>query len=571
MANSEHKKGSQPEYKVKADYNVYAEMRDGVRLACDIYRPDKDGRFPALLAMSPYGKEVQAQKIPPKGFNPDYACVEAGNTEYLVSRGYVHVIADVRGSGHSEGKYDVCSREEQEDGYDLVEWLAEQPWCDGNVGMVGISYFALIQYLVAAQQPPHLKAIFPHDGWGDMYRDISHHGGILMHGWLRNWVQGGNMQTWGAESASKTLYSQEELTRRIEKWKNDEVIQKCPTLYNALLFPDSKPTMFDWLINEFDGEYYWERSAYTKYDKIKIPIFLGSEVHHYPVIMHLSGAFRGFEGIDAPKKLVIRPSVPERPFHEFHDEIVAWYDYWLKGIDTGIMDEPPVKIWVRGAEEWRYGHEWPLKETTWTDFYLASENRLIKEDKPGKEEKPDSFNHKPVLPLVLSKFFMDPIPEYLSYTTETFKEDTEVVGPIALYLYAAIATDDADFIVKVKDVSPDGNEFVLSRGWLKASHRELDMEKSKPWQPYHPHRKAIPVVPGEINEYAIDIRPIANLFKKGHKLKIEIWSCDYPMEPLDFTLLYPMWSHLSYDKETSYKIYHSAQYPSRLVLPMIPK
>jgi len=112
---------------------------------------------------------------------------------------------------------------------------------------------------------------------------------------------------------------------------------------------------------------------------------------------------------------------------------------------------------------------------------------------------------------------------------------------------------------------------VLSRGWLKASHRELDSEKSKPWQPYHPHRKATPVVPGEINEYAIEIRPIANLFKKGHRIKIEIWSCDYPLEHFDLTLLWPNWSHLSYEKETSYKIYHSANYPSRITVPIIPR
>jgi uncharacterized protein len=571
MTNSKNKEKAAPGCNICAQKNVYVVMRDGVKLACDIYRPDSDGKFPALLAMSPYGKEGQVQKIPPRPFNPEYAHLEAGNTEFLVSRGYVHVIADVRGSGHSQGHYDVCSRKEQEDGYDLVEWIAEQPWCSGNVGMIGISYFAVIQYLVAAQQPPHLKAIFPHDGWGDMYRDVSHHGGMLMHGWLRTWAEGGNILAWNALPASEKMYTEKELNQLIEKWKNNPIIAKSPTLYNTLEFPHSRPTIFDWLINEFDGEYYWERSAYTKYDKIKIPVFLGSEVHHYPVIMHLPGAFSGFEGIDAPKKLVIRPSVPERPFHQFHDEIVAWYDYWLKGIDTGIMNEPPIKIWVRGAEDWRYGHEWPLSETKWTEFYLSSGSKLLKEKKPTTEEMPDNFNHKPVLPLTLSRLFIDPIPEYVLYASDAFEEDTEIVGPMAIYLYAAIATDDADFIVKVKDVSPDGSEFVLSRGWLKASHRVLDSEKSKPWQPYHPHRRPTPVVPGEINEYAIEIRPIANLFKKGHRIKIEVWSCDYPLEHFDLTLLWPNWSHLSYEKETSYKIYHSAKYPSRITVPIIPR
>ncbi|MFH1651244.1 MAG: CocE/NonD family hydrolase [Chloroflexota bacterium] len=184
------KEGSVPRYKMKVERNVFAPMRDGVKIALDIYRPDAEGKFPALLGMCPYTKEKQSLNVPPHHFNPDYAGNEKGDSEYFVSRGYVHAVADVRGSGSSEGKFDIMARKEQEDGYDVIEWLAQQPWCDGNVGMVGISYLAIIQYLVAAQQPPHLKAIFPHDGWGDMYRDISHHGGILMNGWLARFTSG---------------------------------------------------------------------------------------------------------------------------------------------------------------------------------------------------------------------------------------------------------------------------------------------------------------------------------------------------------------------------------------------
>ncbi len=562
--------GSKPVYKVRKEENVYATMRDGIRLACDVYRPDAGGRFPVLLSMCPYTKERQAQNVSPRPFTMEYAAIEKGNSEYFVSRGYVHVVADIRGTGHSEGKYDICCTKEQEDGYDFVEWIAQQPWCDGNVGMVGISYLAFIQYLVAAQQPPHLKAIFPHDGWTDMYRHVSHHGGILMHGWLSVFTQGGSIVSWDAEPASKTIYSEEELNRIIEKLKNNSTVSKSHFLLLALTFPKWKPTMFDWLVNELDSPYYWERSANTKLDKIKIPVFLGSEMHAYPVIMHLPGAFEAWEGIKSPKRLVIRPSVPERPFHEFHDEIVRWYDHWLKGIDTGIMDEPPIKIWVREANAWRYGKDWPLAETKWTKYYLRADKSL-RVSQPTTEEKPDSFNHKPVLPLMAARFPLDPMPEFLTYTTEPMKEDTEIVGPVALYLYASISGEDADFIVKLKDVSPDGNEFVLTRGWLKASHRELDKKKSRFWQPYHPHTRAVPVTPGEVNEYAIEVRPIANLFKKGHRIKLEIWGCDYPSDPVDRTLDWPGWSHLSYNKEVVYKIHHDGRYPSYLILPVIEK
>ncbi len=562
--------GSKPVYGIVKELDHRVPMRDGVGIACDIFRPDGEGQFPALLAMAPYGKEGQSAKIPPRFFTADYAHLEAGDTEYFVSRGYVHVIADVRGCGHSEGKYDICSQEEQQDGYDLVEWIAQQPWCNGNVGMVGVSYYAVIQYLVAAQQPPHLKAIFPHDGWTDMYRDVSHHGGILMHGWLRIWVQGGNILAWDARPASERLLAPEELSRRIQELLADEVIEKCPTLYNALIFPHDKPTLFDWLVQDLDGPYYWERSSYNKLDKIKIPVFLGSEMHQYPVVMHLPGAFSGWAGINAPKKLVIRPAVPERPFHEFHDEIVRWYDHWLKGVENGVLDGPAIQIWVNNANKWRYSDEWPLPETEWTEYYLSA-GSLREGRAPAAEEAPDSFKHAPVTPLIMNPFPTDPPPEFLSYSTGPLERDLEVVGPIVLHLHAAISGEDGDFIVKLSDVAPDGASTVLSRGWLKASHRELDPERSRPWQPFHPHTRAVPVVPDEVNEYVIELRPIANLFEKGHAIVMEVRSCDYPAEPLDFTLLWPMWSHLSYSKEVSYQVHHSSAYPSRLVLPVMPK
>ena len=146
---------SKPMYKMKAEKNIYVRMRDSVRLACDIYRPASEGRFPALLSMGPYGKDIQALNVPRKPrHKSEWGAIEAGDTEFFVRRGYAHVINDVRGTGYSEGKYDICQKKEQEDGYDLVEWIAQQPWCNGSVGMLGISYYAFIQHLVAAQQAP---------------------------------------------------------------------------------------------------------------------------------------------------------------------------------------------------------------------------------------------------------------------------------------------------------------------------------------------------------------------------------------------------------------------------------
>jgi len=566
------KGGSKPIYKIQTENDVYVKMRDGVGVAIDVYRPDAEGKFPALLAMCPYSKDVQALKYPRgHGFTSEMAHIEAGDTEFWVSRGYAHIIADHRGTGLSKGEFrGWFAKEQQEDGYDLVEWIAKQPWCDGNIGMIGISWFAIIQYLVAAQQPPHLKAINPHDGWADLYRDTIYHGGIFSPTWTRTLKQ--NIYANKAVPASRTMYSKKELERLVEKMKNMEPFNKSPYLTGTLIAPEHDPGTFDFVLHPFDGPFYWERSAYTKWDKIKVPTYLGSEMQAYPVAMHLPGAFSGWEGIKAPKKLIIRPKVPERPFHEYHDDILRWYDYWLKGIETGIMDEPPISIWVTVANEWRHYDEWPPKNARWTKYYLRA-NNLLTHTTPTSEELPDSFDYKPLFPVVTNTYPMDPPPKYLEYTTETLTKDTEIVGPIALFLYASISTDDADWIVKVKDVRPDGSEFVLSRGWLKASHRELDKEKSKPWQPYHPHTRSLPVVPGEINEYAIDIRPIAYLFKTGHKIKLEVWGCDYPMQKdgMDMTLAWPVWSHLPSPKETLHTVYHTPKHPSYILLPFSSK
>jgi len=569
MSDLSSREGSKPIYKIKVEKDVYVKMRDGVRLAVDIYRPDAPGNFPALLSMHPYCKDIEELNLPRpvKGLIIEFVIVEAGDHEFWASRGYTHVIADVRGTGKSEGEFcNLISEIEQQDGYDLVEWIAQQPWCNGNVGMLGISYLAFTQYLVAAKQPPHLKAIFPHDGWADTYRDIMYHGGIpsIFFQIMQNIVAARK-----AVPASKTMYSEEELNRRVEELKKDEAanINKNPLLYTVLTLPEVYPISFDFLLNQVDGPFYWERCPAAKMDKIKIPTYLGSSMHTKDVTMHLPGAVWGWERIEAPKKLAFRPDVTERPFHEFHDEILRWYDYWLKGIDTGIMDEPPVKIWVRGAERWRYEHEWPLlSKTKWTKYYLRKDN-LLEDNSAETEEPPDRFNYKPALPAMLG-IPISPKPEYITYATQPFKQDIEITGPIALYLHASLSSDDGDFIVVVKDVNPDGSGFSLTRGWLKASHREVDKDKSKPWKPHHPHTSPVPVTPGEVNEYAIGIQPISNLFKAGHKIQLEIWPCDYPAESYhDWTLYWGCAHHIPYGKEATYEIHHTPEHPSHILLP----
>ncbi|MHB8700090.1 MAG: CocE/NonD family hydrolase [Nitrososphaerales archaeon] len=562
---------------MKVEKDVLIPMRDGTNLAADLYLPDSFGRFPALLSMHAYGKDIEelVTKVPKmKALVSDYIIMEAGDHEFWAAHGYVHVIADVRGTGKSEGKYhNWFSPQEQKDGYDLVEWIAAQPWCDGNVGMTGISYLAIIQYLVAAQQPPHLKAIFPHDGWADTYRDIAYHGGIpsVFPEILRR-----NIATRTAVNISESLYSEDDLEHMVDELKNDDRTNynRCPLIYENLVSRNS-PMTFDFYVNRFDGEFYRERSPAWKMDRIKVPTYLGSEMHQaYTVSMHLPGATTGWERITAPKKLAFRPAAGglERPFHEFHDEMLRWFDYWLRGIENGIMSEPPVKIWVRGAEKWRFENEWPLiSKTEWKRFYLRSDRKLSAEP-PDLEEASDGLFYKPAIPLFMVPGAQpyDPRPESISYLSEPFERDVEIIGPVALYLHVSLTSDDADFIIALKDVNPDGTGTNISRGWLKASHRELDAERSRPWQPFHPHTRALPVPRGEVLEYAIEIRPIANLFRAGHRMQIEVWPCDYPSEPYyDWTLSWGRSNHIPYGNEVRYEIHHSKNYQSHLLLPVI--
>jgi len=562
-------KGSQPIFGVKVEKDVYIPMRDGTKLAADIYRPDAVGRYPALLSMSPYDKDKQNIPMEPidllesRGLSPEkmmeLASIEAGMSEYFAKRGYVHVIVNVRGTFKSEGEYQgVFSPQEQEDGYDLVEWIAQQPWCNGNVGMVGISYFAVIQYLVASLKnpPPHLKAIFPLDGFTDLYRHLAYHGGICTIGFPMAWYQGlkGNCRI--TPLSPKVLGAKIEI--KVEELLNSDAVKNRPDLIKILKNPETNPLVYDLLLNPTDGPFYWERASWKRLEKIKIPTYVGSDWAKGAI--HLNGAFTAFESIKAPKKMLIGPPSMVRPFSEYHDVILRWYDYWLKGLNTKIMNEPPIRIFVQGINQWREENEWPLARTQWSKYYLHN-NGLLDTNPPGNDEKPDRYIYEPP-----NKRKKDYSHYRVRYETVTLEKDTEVTGPIALYLYALSTDTDPDWMVRLEDVNPDGTRRVLTRGWLKASHRDLDKKKSKPWKPYHPHNKIKPIKTNKVYEYAIEILPTSNVFKAGHKIGLEISSDDG--EPTDISVL--LFSHLLSGRKMTNTIFHNPEYPSHLLLPIIP-
>lgn len=568
--------------------DVMVPMRDGVRLAVDIFRPVGSGRSPTLYACALHNKDLQrpelAEAIPPQPAHSSlwFGIIEAGDTKRFLANGYAHVIAQQRGVGKSEGELG----QDEWDHYDLIEWIAAQPWCDGNVGMVGISAYAGEQWRAAAQQPPHLKAIFPYDACG-AYGEI----------WgIRDFHPGGVIQTmpylldvFSCIHESRGL--PQTLPGALEgMWENamdNPDYQMYANLYNILTQKGQRSgLMFHTLINPFEDEGVVKESE-EKFKKIKVPFYTGSGAYAYTYKMHWQGAQHYFQNIDAPKKMIFTgPAHLSRPFSSYHDEIIKWYDYWLKGQKTGIMDEPPVKYWVMGANKWRTGADWPLPETQWTKYYLGSWESLTTEQ-PIPAEKSQAVDMEPdtFVQMPLKKTMKV---EKLRYMTQPLAEDVLVAGPICLTFYAAIDQDDTNWIVVLKDVGPDvsvqtareGERFVpadlkereLTRGWLKASNRALDSGRSKPWAPFHKlTRKASkPVIPGEVNEYQIEILSTANQFNKGHRICLEITSLDVPTGVAAMTNVEYAPYHVCSSKTVVHKVYHDAKHPSHLLLPIIP-
>jgi len=597
-----------PEYDLmKQERDIRVPMRDGVRLAADVYRPDAAGKFPALLAFAMHNKDLQTPEAcenggPQPAWSPLWlGAQEAGDTRFFVSRGYAHVVGQPRGMAKSEGDLPVGMYGADTDLYDLIEWIARQPWCDGNVGMIGISGFAGAQWAAALQHPPHLKAIFPYDAMSAYgFRD-AFPGGVMHPFWYL-------INQLGVEHEHKGQPGT--LAPEVEKlWQeamNNPDYRMYGNMYNILTQKGQHTSaFFDILLNPFDSEGSFPQFGMPPlsaldlknnmgiqpfndagFDQVRIPAYTGAGWYAYGYKMHLQGSQNWYSKLKTPKKLLFTgPAHLERPWHSIHNEILRWHDYWLKGIDNGIMQEPKVKMWVMGANEWRYADDWPVPETKWTRYYLQSWERLREEPfAPSSREAlepPDAFAQMP--PSQTRAI------QRLRYMTDPLPHDLLVAGPLSLNIFASIDQTDTNWIVILKDVGPDesvrtareGENFIpaglpereLTRGWLKASHRQIDPARSKPWKPWHKHTRkdCLPVVPGEINEYNIEILSMANLFKAGHRICIDITSLDLPTGTAGFTNTEYIPYHICSSKTTLHKIYHNEKYPSHLLVPVIPE
>lgn len=554
--------------KIAVRKDLRVPMRDGVELAADAYHGAEGGPRPALIAMSAYGKELQALALrtpPQRRPSPMWdGCIEAGDIARVVREGYVHVIGDVRGTGYSGGEmvgnYNFGGVPQGQDLYDLIEWVAEQPWCDGNIGMIGISYFGSMQVLAAAERPPHLKAIFVSGGHYDFY-ETTYHGGIM---WFMPRAaregRGGDsgIAHTNVTSRMQEMYSAEELEKLVEKRIQDPDVAAWPNLVHVLKYPKNREFWFDIVMNELDGDWYEERNPINLARNIEIPVYL--QIDHGRG-WTVDGHIELFDVLAGPKKLDIGsyPPMQSRPWVEEHDTMFRWYEYWLKGIDNGIMDEPAVGVFVEGSREVVTAETWPPTKIEYRSLYLRPRRTLSSEPElMGTDHAaPDGFYQAPLT-------VTDTV-QIIDWRTAPFEQPTEMIGTGAAHLFAEIDQPDTNFILRVWDEAPGGKRQLITTGYLKASHRELD-ERTTEGNPYHPHTRAVPVQPGKVEEYVLRLYPFAATFQPGHTMVVEL-SNDEPLADAHNALLPPDAFHLPVGRPVTHKIYRDATHQSRLVLP----
>ncbi|WP_018296464.1 CocE/NonD family hydrolase [Corynebacterium lubricantis] len=550
--------------------NLRIPMRDGVHLSADAYHKPDDVPRPALIALSPYGKELQAYSLyMPAQYRPSVTwdgCIEAGDIARVVDEDYVHVIGDIRGSGYSEGEhignYNAGGVSLGEDAYDLIQWVAEQPWCDGNVGMIGTSYFGSMSVLAAAENPPALKAIFVNGGHYDFY-ETTYHGGVM---WLmpraaREGRGGDSGWAFTENIKSRMLeeFTPEEIEKKVAERLRDPDVAAWPNMFHNLMYPLQHEAWFDIVMNDLDGEWYEERNPITLAPNITVPTYLQIAQGRG---WTMDGTIALFNAVQGPKKLDVLPYPPmnSRPFVDAHDEMFRWYDHFLKGKDNGITDEPTVSVHVEGSDKTVSGAQFPVTAPTHRPLYLRPRHILSTrpEDLGVEWAAPDTMTQ---LPMMLSNDVAK-----LSWSMK-FTEPTEMQGTGAAHIFAAIDQDDTNFILRFWDVAPSGKRQLITTGYLKASHNELSPE-STPGNPIHPHTSKTPVTPGEINEYVIRVYPFAATFQPGHTLLVEL-SNNEPVADEHNAMLPPDAFHLPIGRATTTKIYRDAEHQSHLLLPFV--
>jgi putative CocE/NonD family hydrolase len=562
---------SQPEFEVQIERHVPVPMRDGTILRADVYRPAASGRFPVLVERVAYelGARVGA-------YGPYYA-----------QRGFVVVGQNVRGTYASQGELEPFRDDgsgTNQDGYDTVEWAAAQAWSNGNVGMLDGSYSGFTQYLVAPTRPPHLRALSPREGGGDVYRDWAYRGGANQLYFSRSWALN-TCLGWlshpavAARAPGARERLEQALSGGLDPWLTHLPVNECPPLDGLAL----ARWYFDHLTHPEDGPYWQALSAAGRYAEVDVPML--HVAGWFDVF--LGGQLRAFQGVQTQarseaarraQRLIIGPWVhgpantsqsqagevdfgPEAVF-DLRLQRLRWYDYWLKRVANGALDGPPVRAFLMGANRWLELDSWPPDGVTYRSLFLHSSGGLSFTT-PELDESQDSFTYDPRQPVPSLILYPQlgpkdhrPIEDrVLTYTSEVLEADLSVAGPVTAILHAASSAPDTDWVVRLCDVWPDGRSLSVCDGILRARFRESTTRPTL-------------LTPDRVYRFEVDLWSTAQVFKAGHRLRLHVTSSDFPRYDRNLNTggAFGTESRSAVALNT---VFHDAVRPSHLLLPIL--
>jgi putative CocE/NonD family hydrolase len=580
---------SKPEYEVIVERGVGVPMRDGVKLATDIFRPEAEGTFPVIVVRTPYKKEMNELQA-----------------KYFARRGYVYAVQDCRGRFSSPGEWDPFFNEPH-DGYDTIEWLAVRSWSNGKVGMIGASYLGWVQWWAARENPPHLVTIIPNVAPPDPYYNIPYeYGAFFMLGAI-----------WWADivEAEATADLSGQAFKKIMDTKYARLLRHLPVIdLDEKILGKQNRYWREW-IEHPDNDEYWARASFLDHlEDLDIPVYhqsgwfdgdgIGSKLNYLAMAKH---------GHDH-QKLVLgpwghTPSATRRgprntdfgphAIVDLEKSYLRWLDKWLKGVDNGIDEEPLVSLFVMETNRWLTGDVYPLPGTKFTKFYLLSKGHAntsmgdgwlqTSPGGPGAADL-DAYTYDPGDPTPDPNFYVDPEDlaqdeggdeedevsverEYnkqmayyakvdrerrdiLVYETSPMKEPLTFAGPISAVLYASSSAEDTDWFVRLSVVGARGEVFPLVHGVIRARYRDSSSEPEM-------------LIPGEIYEYGIDMWQTGITIPQGSILRLEVTSASFPM----FSRNLNTGGHNEIETDfavAEQEVYHSDKYPSHIVLPVIP-
>jgi uncharacterized protein len=540
------------------ELHVHVPMRDGVLLSANVFRPNGPGAVPTILIRTPYGR------------GDDWS----PNHQAFVQHGYAVVVQDVRGRYESQGVFQPLTQEPA-DGDDTLNWIAKQPWSNGKIGMTGGSYLGIVQWKVAVLNNSHLKAIFPWVSGDDDYRDRYYStGGAMKLGHRLLWVEE-NLKQQGYEPPSF-----------------DKYVLTLPLRHLDTVVTGHKVPLMQTILDHAADDPYWHSmSVRDQLKNLRVPVFsiggwydnyVESDLDAYAILHKQSGVNRILIG---PWPHNVNTVMPGSDFGRdsqilFRKTQLEWFDQWLKDKDVPMMSKPPVRIFVMGLNQWRDESDWPPKGTRMTKFYLESgghanslngDGTLTLEPVTKSEHDVYVFDpHNPVPtrggavccnPKIFPWGPMDQRPveqrtDVLVYSTPPLRDDLEVTGRVEVTLYAASTAPDTDFTAKLVDVLPNGMAKNLTDGLLRARYRK---SLAKPEL----------LTPGAVTEFKIDAGVTSNVFRKGHRIRIEISSSNFPRFDRNPNTGKPIADEVQLVPATQ-TIHHDRKHESYVLLPVMP-